>query len=196
MLFKTEEEEVALRQQYECPTGDIQESFLRATGDYIRQIKGYRRGMITKHNWKKYRYEFRSGMRKFHRSLEGRSVHRELANGLRQALGKVGKDFSVKFEEFGAYGLLGKLSYLKGYLLEETSYYQLEENYVEMAVLSELMVGAVRAFEEAIFKGTLVEVDQVELLLCLIGEEVLRESWQLPDAPILETDGFVDLIFK
>jgi hypothetical protein len=64
------------------PSDELQELFIKRRKPLVGAIKDFRRSQKTKEAWKKSRWKFMKGIKRFHNSTEGKRFHRNMARFL------------------------------------------------------------------------------------------------------------------
>ncbi|QIG71468.1 hypothetical protein EVB32_356 [Rhizobium phage RHph_TM39] len=170
-LFCTEMERIDLIGQDTIPD-DLHEIFLKNRKTLVSKVKDFRRSQIGKASWRRHRYSHLKGVRKWHKSTEGKKFHRQLGRFLATRI-------TNRFESIDntKYETLKALSSLRTHLFIEGEYYRssMDED-VDFDFLLEYSLPHLASLEQKVHDGKYEDIsyDELELLLRLVEQvEVL-----------------------
>lgn len=81
LKFKSPIDEEVFRKEWQSSGLDLDEFLIQRRGLEIK-FKGWEKSQRQKQNWRKYRWKYLKGIRRFHRSTEGKRFHRNLGRYL------------------------------------------------------------------------------------------------------------------
>lgn len=154
----------------------LTELYVDSKGAYLNRALQYKRAILTKMAWVKYRYNFKSGIRRYHNSARARHslYKRESFDILKSALQINESVVTIKVEEFDRFLFLQDLNWLKYVALTEGTYYfPQEESRIDYLLFLETVGSAVSSFESLVFSGKTTDLDQLEVILNLYEPEVV-----------------------
>ncbi len=116
------------------PTSEQVDTFLSNRTPLVKKLKDSRKSQTQKTNWRKNRHKMMKGIKKFHRSVDGKRFHRKLGNYIATRITKG----DASKNENGYEVLMAKQDFLKGlnsakqHLFVELDYYHSLDEQVEL----------------------------------------------------------------
>jgi len=142
------------------PDDELVELFLKRRKKLIQRLKDFRRSQIQKANWRRYRWKYLKGIRRFHRSTKGKRFHRALGRFLATRIFRPSESLTT----FEAAEALKALNSAKTHAYIELEYYMpLEDELDYIFFIEELVPMIDRAEKHLISKTSLLTEDKVEL---------------------------------
>ena len=123
-------------------------TFLQRRTPLLAGLKDYRRSKITKDSWRTHRFKYISGIKKFHRSIEGRRFHRNLGRFIATRIfrDKKSNESFLPVEE-----VLKAVANVRTYLYLEACYYRPLSEDVEFREFVEYIVPILHELETSLF---------------------------------------------
>ena len=148
------------------PEKDMLKEFIKRRRGLVKSLKSFRRSQATKASWRSNRSKFMGGIRKFHKSTQGKRFHREMGRFLATRFtGDKSHDRKVATEGLTVYeagAALKALSSMKTYCFISLEYYHsLEEEVVHWEFL-ESLVPVLTSVETKILEERLDEITDFE----------------------------------
>lgn len=178
MKFLEDIDERLYEQEEKLATGDF--DYYEKRDSFASKIKNYDKAKATKNAWRKNKWKYKKGIKKFHRSIKGKKMHRRLA---RHMLTRIKRDkHKIKEEALIVEGigsnvdLLIALSSLKTHLLLEYEYYMTSEEYLEYDQLTRFLFEFIQFVENEVIETGLLLKEDYDILFRLIDPEVLFEE--------------------
>jgi hypothetical protein len=158
------------------PTDEQIKSFIKSRKSMIPGLKDFRRSQSSKANWRKNRYSMMKGLKNYHKSTAGKKHHRALGRYLAT------RDFKLRSDKPESYSpliineiceVLKGLSSLRTHLFIEFEYFHSVNEQVDMEIVLDEVLPMISRVENNIFTNSLIEEDDLELLLRLVEKKVL-----------------------
>lgn len=170
----------SLQDNEEIPD-ELFEEFIKKRRPLITGLVSFQKSQLTKQQWRSSRWKFLRGIRKFHRSLAGKRLHRSLARFLatrilRPHLGYL-KDRYESLEPL-KFDALKALSSCKTHMYIEEEYYSVLSEAAEYSSFMEYAIPLLNSIEWRLYQNPDSELsaDEQELLLRLADERELCKS--------------------
>ena len=163
------------------PPEELVELFLKRRRQLIQRLKDFRRSQIQKANWRKYRYKYLKGIRKFHRSTKGKRFHRALGKFLATRIFRSEESLNT-FEVAEA---LKALTSAKTHAYIELEYYCPIIEELDYLFFVEELVGVASRVERYLINEALLRKDEnvelveedLEFLLRLVETSALVKAF-------------------
>lgn len=194
MKFRSQEHQEVFRTlvggDAKTPIDKLTEVYLSGRGEYVNRATGWRRSQIAKNNWRKHRFSYEAGIKRYHRSGSVMKDAKQLLLGLRSRvrINPNAESLEVDYQMFKGEDLLELLAQLRLNLVSEAQFFDLEENYVEYSLMLEKAYGAIASLEVAILNRATVSFSEMEMVLALLNYGFLMEK----EASISQDEGFLD----
>ena len=148
--------------EYFVPDESMLKEFIKKRRELVKSLKSFRRSQATKASWRQNRHQFMGGIRKFHKSTQGKRFHRELGRFLATRFtGDKSQDRKIAREGMSVYeagAALKALSSMKTYAFISLEYYHpLEEEVVHWEFL-EALVPVLTSVETKILEERLEDI--------------------------------------
>ena len=200
MKFRSDEDKVLFAIECDLPIPDdlktwepseeIQGLFIKKRKDLIQKLKSFRRSQATKAQWRRDRYKLMQGIDTFHKSTDGKRFHRSMGRFL--ALRDFGdtslfkkdgdESFRIKAVELPSMeraSFLKALSSIRTHLFIESEYYSPLSQQVGLELLIEEVVDAFSRLERSIIHFEDMDLDDVDLLIRMVGDSERLSSLSL-----------------
>lgn len=158
-------------------SNDIFEIFIKQRRKRVNRLKDFRKSQNTKSAWRKNRFTYLKGIRKYHRSVRGKRMHRSMGRFLalryfpskrptRESLECV-KDLILKAS-----------SSMRTHIYIEEGYYKSLDDQVELELLAEYILPTLQGIEAKLYEDICYEMngDELECVLRIIDEEELLKA--------------------
>jgi len=173
--FRTEQDETLFLLEVgekDTPT------FLKSRKSLVKKLVNFRKSQRSKQAWQGNRFKYMKGIRKFHRSIQGKRFHRQLS---RFMLTRLGRNEQAPENRAAA---LTAISSLRTHLYLEKQYYSSVNEQADFDVLYEYAVPMLIRAEKKLFSYKDLDEDELELMLRLINPREFAK--ELDDTSILE----------
>lgn len=165
------------------------ELYLNEKSDYVQRIRDWRRSQTQKQNWRKHRFKYVFGQKRFQRRVSG-SVSNSLLSLLKKRAGVKEDLLVMEFPEYELFEWLKALSEIQTAVLEQATFYDLEENYVDISIWVEDVVTDLSVIQGCSLERQPLTEDQWDLLFLLLNREDLQKFHE----SLLESKGQEDLL--
>lgn len=170
------------------PSEEILERFLRKRKGLIGKIRNFRKSQNQKKSWRSNRKSFMKGIKKFHKSTQGKRFHRALGryNATRENLQLKSENNDLNLVE--VLDILKGLSSLKTHILIEGSYFRTVEEESEFLDFFEEVIPFIDRLSKNIIEGDLniTKEDQETLLTLIEDKEILNSLSENNDISLEE----------
>lgn len=174
------------------------EIFIKARSSLVNRFKDFKQSQIQKQNWKFNRWQYLKGIKDFHKSIEGKKLHRAMSRFLasrifRDKLNKYTTS-SLRREESLIDGLKS-ISSLKTHIYIEREYYMSLEEQVEFVTFKEYVIPLLNNIENNLLidEDYHPTPDELELLLRLVDidqiDKLVSEEYDLDFREIFNTSS-------
>ena len=167
---------------------DVFEIFIKQRRQRVNRLKNFRKSQNTKSAWRKSRYTFLKGIKRFHRSIKGKRLHRSMGRFLalrnfpnkrpaRESLERV-KDLVLKAS-----------SSIRTHMYIEEGYYMSLDSQVEMELLAEYILPILQGVEAKLYEDICYEMtdEEFECILRVTDyEELLKALTEVSGIELLE----------
>lgn len=155
----------------------MDEAFLKNQGEYVNRAREWKRSHATKHAWRKHRHHFMRGIHAAMRCNQGKLLRGSIVGDIKRDIreSKTPECVSLVMHEHKRYEFLRKLSLLESLVFKGTTYYMIEESYVEASLLAEEACKAMMDVKRGVLTGKDVPMESVELVLSVCGEDAVNE---------------------
>ena len=156
---------------------DVFEVFIKQRRQRVNRLKNFRKSQNTKSAWRKNRFTYLTGIRKFHRSIKGKRLHRSMGRFLalrnfptkrpaRESLERV-KDLVLKSS-----------SSIRTHMYIEEGYYMSLDSQIELELLAEYILPILQGVEAKLYEDICYDMNEEELecILRIIDEEELLKA--------------------
>ena len=170
-------------------TDDLFEAFIQRRRPLVRRLVNFRRGQLSKENWRHNRFSILKGIRKWHTSVRGKRFHRALGrfNATRIFRDKLPK-LGTHWESLDPLQdqALKAISSIRTHLYIDMGYYQSVEEEADLFQLLEYAIPLLNDIEVKLFNDSDAELseDEEEILLRLLDQREFCKSI----AEVLEVD--------
>lgn len=147
------------------PPTDLLELFVQKRKGLIRGLKDFRKSQISKAQWRKNRYAIMKGIKKFHKSSQGKRMHRSLGrfmatrfsgdtdSGMQGIVGQSREESFMTIDLFQEVSeVLKALSSLRTRIYIETEHYMPVTEYVEFLEFTEDVLEASFTLEKGLLR--------------------------------------------
>lgn len=152
--------------------------YCEGKGEYIRSIRNYKRGLTQSANWRKYRFNYEVGIRRYNRSYRAQANRRRTArNFLTRINRKSESELFLNVYEYDRYHLAENIAEAKKIIYHDMTRFKLEEEYVESVVFYDWLLLNIAEIETKLhFEDEVILTEEhLETIFLLIGEEILAE---------------------
>jgi hypothetical protein len=162
------------------PEQDMLVEFITRRKGLVKSLKSFRRSQSTKASWRSNRYQFMQGIRKFHKSTQGKRFHREMGRFLATRFtGDKSQDRKVASEVLSVYeagAALKALSSMKTHCFISLEYFHPLEEEVALWEFLEALVPVIASVEAKVLEERLGEVtdDEYDILLRTVDPLALK----------------------
>jgi hypothetical protein len=156
---------------------DVFELFIKQRRNRVNKLKNFRRSQNTKSAWRKNRFSYLKGIKKFHRSIKGKRMHRSMGRFLalrhfpskrpaRESLERV-KDLVLKAS-----------SSIRTHMYIEEGYYMSLDSQIELELLAEYILPILQGVEANLYEDICYDMteDELECILRIIDEDELLKA--------------------
>ena len=154
------------------PSDELVEKFLKKRKKLINNLKDFRKSQNQKQNWRRKKTSIMRGIKKFHRSTEGKRFHRSLDrfNSVREHLSA--ETHLVENLEF-----LKGISSLKTHLLIEAHYFRDVEGELDFHAFFEEVIPFLDTLSSRILQNNFnLNLEEQELLSYLVDRSKVDEE--------------------
>lgn len=190
------------------PEEELVEIYINRRRSIVPKMKSFRRSQASKESWRQNRYKYMSGIKRFHKSTEGKQLHRSLGRFL--ATRDLRTGYSRNNESFTIHEVcevLKAISSLKTHCFIEHQYYMSVDEQVDYEIMTEELLPVVNRIEEAIVHGQLIDTQDLEFLSRMITPQVIADEMVTSiglnskvtedfSHGLLETGSYLDLIYS
>lgn len=175
------------------PPDELLELFIKRRKPLTGAIKSFRRSQNTKEQWRKNRWKFMQGIKRFHSSTQGKRFHRNLGRFLSsryfnptlrsivsQDREQDDKESRHVKEELSVYDLAEIIKALlscKTHALIELEYFLPLEEEVSYWELLDVLLPGIDKIEKSLWLGHRLNEDDLELIFRLTNEKELVKSF-------------------
>lgn len=154
---------------------ELYELFIKQRKPLVKQLKDFNKSTTQKENWIKWRWRYLKGIRKFHRSIAGKKLHRAMSRFLATRI--FSPNQKEKMEGLVFDGTPKAVSSLKTHLYIESEYYMPLTEHVEFVELVDYSLPVLQSIEYKVYtKEDELTNDEHELLLRYTDEkELIKE---------------------
>jgi len=156
---------------------EVFEIFIKQRRKRVNRLKDFRKSQNTKSAWRKNRYKYLFSIRKFHRSIKGKRLHRSMGRFLalrylpskrpaRESLERV-KDLVLKAS-----------SSIRTHMYIEEGYYRSLDAQIDLELLAEYILPILQGVEAKLYENICYEMndDELECVLRIIDEDELLKA--------------------
>jgi hypothetical protein len=146
--------------------------YIKSRREKIYKIKDFRKSQSTKASWRRHRWTHMKSIHKFHRSIEGKRFHRQLADLLANRFTESVTTDRDRFEDMKV------ITSLKTHMVIEASYYQssLDES-VETELLLDYSKKLLDSLENKVYESKYnFDLDELEFLARIVNVNYLNEK--------------------
>lgn len=175
---------------------EIFELFIQRRRPLVRNLVNFRQKQIQTGQWRKQRWKYLRGLRKWHRSVKGKRFHRAMGRYLATRIFRPKlSTFADRFENLDPLQdkALKAISSTRTHLYLELGYYQSIEEEADLFQLLEYAIPLLNNIEVKLFHDSNADLseDELELLVRLVDENELCKSFSdlldLEKEPVSET---------
>ena len=170
------------------PEEELVELFIKRRKKLLQRLKDFRKSQIQKANWRRERWKYLRGIRRFHRSTAGKRFHRALGRFIATRTFRVGKagERSRTLSTFEAAEVLKALTSAKTHAYIELEYYMPLNEELDYLLFLEELVPAVERVEKWLISqaslmpegdGVRLEDDDFEFLIRLTETAALVKAF-------------------
>lgn len=161
---------------------EIFELFIKRRRPLVRNLVNFRRKQIQKGQWRKQRWKYLRGIRKWHRSVKAKRFHRAMGRYLATRIFRPKMStLANRYESLDPLQgeALKSISSTRTHLYLELDYYQSIEEEADLFQLLEYAIPVLNEIEVKLFQNSDAELnnDEMELLLRLVDENELCKSF-------------------
>lgn len=152
---------------------ELFELFLKNRKPLVQKVKNYRKSQQSKQSWKARRFKHLSGIKRFHRSVRGKRMHRAMGRFLATRIFK-GEALNLN----DAHDALKAISSIRTHIYIEADYYMPLQEEVDFREFVDYAIPLLGHLEFSLFEDSeyVPLDDELELLLRLVDEHVLQEE--------------------
>jgi hypothetical protein len=169
------------------PTNEEMELFLKNRKGKISAIKDFRKGQLSKANWRKNRFKIMKGIKRFHKSTAGKRFHRKLSRFiLTRDSKKVSKtDSKERKDEAQAANYFNKIDTATSinsaisHLICELNYYHPFDEHIEVEEATYFLLPLLEGMRNALLANRELDEEDLRILLFLIESSALIKSLAL-----------------
>jgi hypothetical protein len=159
------------------PEQELIDEFIKRRSGIISPIRDFRKSQAQKKNWREKRPEYMKAIKKFHKSTEGKKMHRNLGRFLATRLTR-DKDVNEKIQDLSIQLLniseiLKTISSYKTHLYIELEYYK---SPMEQLILEELIfetTDILSNINETLLNFKELNDTQLDFLIFIVPKEIL-----------------------
>jgi len=160
---------------------ELFEDFIKKRRPLIKLLSNFRQSQLTKQQWRSSRWKFMRGVRKFHRSIQAKRMHRAMGRFLATRIFRPKHEpLKKRYESLDPlqFDALKALSSYKTHLYIEGDYYQSIEEEAEYRSLLDYSLPLLNSIEMKIYTDpeAALHEDEMELLLRFLDERELCKS--------------------
>ncbi len=183
------------------PDSILEADFITRRTGLMRKLRDFRKSQNAKKGWRNNKHKIMNGIKRFHKSSEGKKMHRKLGKFLstrvfRDKEANEDKDFSVLLSECSE--LLKSISSLKTHLFIEAEYYAPIKSQLVFEELLVTLVPELSKMEHTLLLAKPLTNEQLDILIHLVDTKTLLQEVSICTKVKLETiqEGIVKLNFK
>jgi hypothetical protein len=160
------------------PSTELLESYIKGRRALIPHLKDFRKSQSAKASWRSNRNKMMAGIKKFHKSTQGKQLHRSLGRYLATRVSKSGR-FKDRYDD--KYEALKGLSSLRTHLYIETGYFKSVDEQIEFEFFMDEIVPITMSEELKVYKeeSTISEEDLDLLCRAISPIDLLKECCML-----------------
>lgn len=196
MRFEDIESRDLAKQMYgDMGSAAMDEAYLKNQGEYVNRAREWKRSHATKHAWRKHRHHFMRGIHSALRRNQGKLLRGSIVDDIKRDIkeSKTPECVRLEMHEHERYEFLRKLSLLESLLFKGTTYFMLEDAYVEASLLAEEACKAMMDVKRGVLTGKDVPMESVEVVLSVCGEDAVNEcSYR----KVREEESLVDVLME
>lgn len=160
---------------------EIFELFIKRRRPLVRSLVNFRRKQIQAHQWRKQRWKYLRGIRKWHRSVKAKRFHRAMGRYLATRIFRPKMStLANRYESLDPLQdqALKAISSMRTHLYIDLGYYQSLEEEADLFCLLEYAIPILNDIEVKLFQDSETELtpDELELLLRLVDDNELCKS--------------------
>lgn len=197
MRFNSQSDKLLAEAMYgKVPVQDMDEVFLKNQGDYVNRAREWKRSQATKGAWRKNRQHFMQGIHRAMRRDQGKLLRTSIVDDIKHAIKAENKEkdtMRMSLLEYQRYEFLRKLSLLEYILQKEATYFMLEEDFIDVSLVTEEFTKAKAIIDFCILEGKEVPKQALEMVLMVCGETAVSECL---DKPVDSTTCLIDMLFS
>lgn len=165
-------------------TEELCELFLKHRKGRKKLIKDFRRSQISKKSWRTHRFSYMKGIKKWHRSIEGKKFHRALSRFMTNRI----KNESIN--ELDRLETVKAVSSLKTHLYIESGYYRSLDEDINYELFLEYVTPLLSNLEHELLvtSNPEVPIDTLEVLARLVDSRQLLLSLGLTESTLLDIE--------
>lgn len=161
---------------------EIFELFIKRRRPLVRNLVNFRRKQIQKGQWRKQRWKYLRGIRKWHRSVKAKRFHRAMGRYLATRIFRPKMStLANRYESLDPLQdqALKAISSMRTHLYIDLGYYQSIEEEADLFQLLEYAIPVLNEIEVKLFQNSETELteDETELLLRMVDENELCKSF-------------------
>ena len=162
--------------------GELMELFIKRRRPLVRKLVNFRRRQIQKGQWRKQRWKYLRGIRKWHRSVKAKRFHRAMGRYLATRIFRPKMTtLANRYESLDPLQdeALKAISSIRTHMYIDLGYYQSIEEEADLFCLLEYAIPILNEVEIKLFQNSDTELteDEMELLLRLVDENELCKSF-------------------
>lgn len=156
----------------------IFEELVETRRQLLEKMKDFRKSQTQKANWRRHRWKYLKGIKKFHRSTDGKKFHRTLARYLAT---RIVENFCQNRFESTIDDILTAVSSARTHLYIDLGYYKPLVEEVEYSELVEYYIPLLNSVELKLIESKVGHLtdEELEALLRLIDQEVVEEIFNI-----------------
>lgn len=166
-----------LETRYDEISPEVFEFFIKRRRNIVPRLKNFRKSQRTKHAWDKNRWTYLKGIRKFHKSMQGKRLHRSMGRFLATRYFLKTKQTEESLELVKDLALKATSS-MRTHIYIEQGYYMPLSEQVDFELFTDYTLPILRDIETKLYENTnyVLEEDELELLLRLIDSQELCKA--------------------
>lgn len=156
----------------------IFEELVESRRSLVKKMKDFRKSQNQKANWRRNKWKYLKGIKKFHRSTDGKKFHRTLGRYLST---RIIENFSPNRFESTIDDILTAISSARTHLYIDLGYYKPLVEEVEYSELLEYYIPLLNSIELKLIESNVPSLTDEELegLLRLIDYEIVEEIFSI-----------------
>jgi hypothetical protein len=160
------------------PTIEMVEEFIKRRRGLISKLRDFRKSQDSKRSWRQNKHKYKSAIKRFHKSTEGKKMHRKLGDFIANREFRDNRyneelDFSVRLHEVSE--VLKSISSLKTHMFIESEYYA---PIASQLIFEELMMECVpelSLIESSILFDNKLDEEKYDMLITITHPDSLAQ---------------------